>query len=293
MRTCSGECGGRFAFEVKKRVYLFPEMRHGCSELIAGKGSITISAFRYNTRIGRPLDRGTMSQIFNVYCDESCHLEADGHKAMVLGAIWCPLSLSKSIALRIREIKERHNVNPAMEIKWTKVSPAKLNLYLDLVDYFFDDDDLHFRGVVIPDKSILDHAAHNQTHDDWYYKMYFEMLTIIFSPTEHYRIYIDIKDTWSKRRAHTLWDFLCNSKFDFSRRIIERIQVVRSEHVALVQLADLLIGAVAYINNHRNTSAAKLAIVERIHRRSRYTLTRTTLLKESKFNLLCWKPGGH
>lgn len=40
-----------------------------------------------------------------------------------------------------------------MEMKWTKISPAKVDLYKDLVNYFFDDDDLHFRGVIIPDKT--------------------------------------------------------------------------------------------------------------------------------------------
>ncbi len=32
-----------------------------------------------------------MSQVFNIYCDESCHLEHDREKVMVLGAVWCPL----------------------------------------------------------------------------------------------------------------------------------------------------------------------------------------------------------
>ncbi len=31
-----------------------------------------------------------MGDIFNVYCDESCHLENDHRKVMVLGAVWCP-----------------------------------------------------------------------------------------------------------------------------------------------------------------------------------------------------------
>lgn len=31
-----------------------------------------------------------MSTVYNLYCDESCHLENDGQKAMVLGAVWCP-----------------------------------------------------------------------------------------------------------------------------------------------------------------------------------------------------------
>ena len=56
---------------------------------------------------------------YNVYCDESCHLENDGHKAMVLGAVWCPKDKRLEIAKRIREIKEKHGVGRHFEIKWT------------------------------------------------------------------------------------------------------------------------------------------------------------------------------
>lgn len=31
-----------------------------------------------------------MSDIVNVYCDESCHLGNDHQKVMVLGAVWYP-----------------------------------------------------------------------------------------------------------------------------------------------------------------------------------------------------------
>jgi hypothetical protein len=120
-----------------------------------------------------------MTQVFNVYCDESCHLEKDGHSAMVLGAVWCPLEKVREIAVRIREIKAAHSLPPRFEIKWVKVSPAKVQFYRDVMDYFFDDDDLHFRALIVPDKSRLRHDAYNQTHDDWYYKMYFDMLKVI------------------------------------------------------------------------------------------------------------------
>lgn len=124
-----------------------------------------------------------MSDAFNVYCDESCHLENDHQKAMVLGAIWCSVDKTREIAIRLREIKQKHKLASNFEIKWTKVSPAKLAFYLDIIDYFFDDDDLHFRGLVIPDKSKLNHGAFpGQNHDDWYYKMYFDMLKVIFRP---------------------------------------------------------------------------------------------------------------
>ncbi len=85
-----------------------------------------------------------MTQVINIYCDESCHLENDHQPAMTLGAVWCPLDKTREIALRIREIKVEHGLLPDFEIKWTKVSQAKLSFYLALIDYFFDDDDLHF-----------------------------------------------------------------------------------------------------------------------------------------------------
>ena len=47
-----------------------------------------------------------MSTTYNVYCDESCHLENDRQKAMVLGALWCPMEKVREIADNIRGIKE-------------------------------------------------------------------------------------------------------------------------------------------------------------------------------------------
>ena len=77
-----------------------------------------------------------MSEVFNIYCDESCHLQHDGQKAMVLGAIWCPLDKAREIAVRLREIKHKHGLAPEFEVKWTKVSESKVGFYLDLLDYF-------------------------------------------------------------------------------------------------------------------------------------------------------------
>ena len=170
-----------------------------------------------------------MSEIFNVYCDESCHLEHDHQKAMVLGAIWCPLDKGREIAVRLREIKQKHGLPSGFEVKWTKVSPAKTGLYLDLVDYFFDDDDLHFRALIVPDKSKLRHdAIPGQDHDTWYYKMYFDMLKVIFHPDARYRVYLDIKDTRGAEKAAKLHEVLCNNMYDFSRSVIERLQLVHS-----------------------------------------------------------------
>jgi len=229
-----------------------------------------------------------MTQVFNVYCDESCHLEKDGQEAMVLGAVWCPLERAREIAVRIREIKAKHGLPPGFEMKWVKVSPAKVQFYLDVVDYFFDDDDLHFRVLIVPDKSKLRHADFQQTHDEWYYKMYFDMLKVILHPDARYRIYLDYKDTQGAAKVAKLHDVLCNNVYDFSRQIIERVQLIRSHEVEILQLADLLIGAISYVNRNLSTSAAKRRLVDRMRQRSGYMLTRTTLLRENKVNVFRW-----
>lgn len=227
-------------------------------------------------------------QTYNVYCDESCHLEKDEQSGMVLGAIWCPLEKSKVIAIRIREIKKKHFLDENFEIKWTKVSPARVQFYLDLVDYFFDDDDLHFRALIVPDKSKLRHEDFNQSHDDFYYKMYFDMLKIIISPYASYRIYIDIKDTKSAQKVAKLHTILSNNRYDYSRTIIERVQTVRSHEIEMMQLADLLIGAISYINRGLETSQAKTQLIQRFRARSGYRLTQNTLYREEKVNLFYW-----
>jgi len=230
-----------------------------------------------------------MSLIYNIYCDESGHLEHDHQPVMVLGAVWCPMEKTREISVRIREIKTSHGLSPKFESKWTKVSPAKQAFYLDLLDYFFDDDDLHFRALIVPDKTRLQHELYGQTHDTWYYKMYFEMLKVILDPQSCYRIYVDIKDTRSAAKVNKLHDVLCNNIYDFQRHIIERVQTVRSHEVEILQLTDLLIGAVSYVNRGLHTNAAKVAVVEQMRERSGYSLTKTTLLRENKVNLFMWE----
>lgn len=227
----------------------------------------------------------------NVYCDESCHLLKDGQSSMVLGAISCPRDQVKDVAIRLRDLRSRHNLAADLEIKWTKVSPARLDFYLDVIDYFFDTSHLSFRALVVPDKTNLDHGRFAQDHSTWYYKMYFDMLKILFSSENRYAIYIDIKDTRGADRVRKLWEVLCNEIGDGGQKIIHRIQQARSHELELMQMADLLIGAVSFRNRHAKDagSEAKRKLVERIAQRSGYDLTHSSLYGEKKFNLFKWQ----
>lgn len=232
-----------------------------------------------------------MKELFNIYCDESCHLEHDGHKAMAIGGVWCPEERKDEIFRRIREIKVEHGLSRWMEIKWNKVSDGQLDFYMDVVNYFFDNSDLHFRVLVVPDKQMLRHGEFNQTHDTFYYKMYFDMLKTLFEPGYGYNIYVDIKDTRGQKKVEKLHEILCNNHYDFNREMIRRVQQVRSEEVELVAVADLLTGAVSYLHRGLETSAAKLRLIERIRNRSGYDLMRSTLYRENKFNVFVWRGG--
>ncbi len=241
-----------------------------------------------------------MREIINIYCDESCHLENDKEKVMALGAVYCPASKKSEIFQRLSELKKKHNLIPKnkknpndnrayYELKWNKISLAKINYFKDVVDYFFADDDLNFRVLVVPDKSKLDYEKFNHTHDTFYYKMYFSMLKVILNPDKGHHIYIDIKDTRSREKVRKLEQVLRNDKYDYAKEIIKKVQQVRSHEVELIQLADLLTGAVSYVNRGLSDSRAKNILIEHIRHRSKYSLTKSTLIREQKFNIFIWE----
>ena len=242
-----------------------------------------------------------MKPTINIYCDESCHLQNDKEPVMVIGAVYCPIEKKEEIFERLYSFKIKHNLipknkkndkdnRPYYELKWNKVSKSKIEYYKDVINYFFDDDDLQFRVLVVSNKTDIDYDKFNHTHDTFYYKMYFGMLKAILNPENSHHIYIDIKDTKSKEKVHKLEQVLRNDKYDYSKEIIKKVQQVRSHEVEILQLADLLVGATAYVNRGLANSKAKNELINLIKHRSKYSLTKSTLLKERKFNVFIWEP---
>ena len=242
-----------------------------------------------------------MKPTINIYCDESCHLQNDKEPVMVIGAVYCPIEKKEEIFERLYSFKVKHNLIPKnkkndkdnrtyYELKWNKVSKSKIEYYKDVINYFFDDDDLQFRVLVVSNKSAIDYEKFNHTHDTFYYKMYFGMLKAILNPENSHHIYIDIKDTRSKEKVHKLEQVLRNDKYDYSKEIIKKVQQVRSHEVEILQLTDLLVGATAYVNRGLANSKAKNELINLIKHRSKYSLTKSTLLKERKFNVFIWEP---
>src|SRR5437868_2155138 len=109
-----------------------------------------------------------MHREINIYCDESCHLEHDGHPVMLLGAVWCPLVHVREVSRDIRQIKQKWGATA--EMKWVKVSPVGIDFYREVLEYFFSHKELRFRCLAVSDKLKLDHSYFNRgSHDSFYY----------------------------------------------------------------------------------------------------------------------------
>ena len=222
-----------------------------------------------------------------IYCDESCHLEHDESEVMGIGAVWLSRADIRRLTLELRDIKVRHRA--AGELKWTKVSASRAAFYNELVDWFFAQEGLNFRCIIVPDKKALDHAKYNQgSHDDFYYKMYFSMLRGVLSPDAQHDIYLDIKDTRSKLKVAHLREVLCNDRYDFTGNLIAKIQQVRSHEIELMQLCDFLLGAVVYSNRRLSGNPTKVSVALRVAERRKLPLHLSSSLSQEKFNVFVW-----
>lgn len=217
-----------------------------------------------------------MNKTYNIYCDESTHTENDGMPYMLLSYVSTPYHLLKMHNKNIRELKLAHYYKG--EMKWSSLSKSQYPFYSEIIDYFFSNN-LNFRAIII-DKRQLKHSIFNQDHDTFYDKMYYQLLNKKLVPNYNYNIYIDIKDSYSFMKAHSLKSYLGR---DYSN--IRNLQVIKSYESELMQLTDVLMGAINYKIRNLNKVTSKNNIIEKIEKLSGKSLSHSTSPYEEKFNL--------
>ena len=57
------------------------------------------------------------SWVYNYYCDESCHLQKDGKRFMVLGYIAAPLHKIEQMKGELKSLRVKYK--NTLEVKWT------------------------------------------------------------------------------------------------------------------------------------------------------------------------------
>jgi len=100
---------------------------------------------------------------------------------------------------------------------------------------------------------------------------------------------LDIKDTRGGRKVRELEQYLKHGVRDFEGEVILGIQQAHSRELAVMQLADLLIGALSYLHRQLAGSPAKLMLIERIKQRSGLTLKWSTAPGRKKYDLFVWE----
>ena len=225
---------------------------------------------------------------YNVYCDESCHLVSNDSKYMLIGAVYCPKNKVKKVNEYIEHLKENYNISNKIELKWNKIDKKTEKLYLDIINYFFNNDDLKFRVIVI-DKTKLDHEKYNQTENEFYHKAYYEMLKYIIIPGNSYNIYPDIKDTNSYYYHQIMLDYLRIKMQDTNKKTIRKVQPIRSYEAPILQINDILIGALSYHYRNLTKNNVKLNIISEIKKLYQNDLNETSYCSNTKFNIFMWR----
>ncbi len=212
--------------------------------------------------------------LINLYCDESRHLPYDRENVMLLGTLACPQVFVTAAHQALREVRLWHRLEPHMEIKWTKVSPAKLDFYQEVLDWFFEQPELRFRCVILPDKAEVYQRLPKDTRDDLYYSLYFQLLRGATEPENRYKVYLDIKDTRGREKSAELKKLLRRDADDASGDRIAGLQHVRSHEVGLLQITDILLGIVGYGRREPedSDSEAKRALVRHFEERADFNL---------------------
>lgn len=195
---------------------------------------------------------------------------------MLISYISCSYNQVKLHSQNIRSLKLKHFFKG--EMKWSALSKSQYPFYKELIEYFFATD-LQFRAIVI-DKSQLRHEEFNQSHDDFYDKMYFQLLNKKIFPENNYNIYIDIKDTHSFEKAANLKTYLNRNYVS-----VRTLQIIRSYESELMQLTDVIMGAIAYHLRDEKIVIAKNKIIDKIQAHCTLPITQSTPRSADKFNL--------
>lgn len=226
-----------------------------------------------------------MSKVYNIYIDESCHLEKDDSEVMCIGYIKINNTKYSSFKREIKNIKIKHK-SPT-EIKWNRLSMSRLPLYKDIIDYFFLSE-MEFRCVLIKNKHNLDHKRYNRNDENSYYYKTLKILLNDHSIDEtESRVYLDIKDHYGNKRLSLLKNELDEHYNNNSPYIF--FQHIHSNENEFLQFADLFIGAICFKARKKykaqGSSLAKNEVVDYLEKSSKYFLDDGTEPWETKFNI--------
>ena len=104
------------------------------------------------------------------------------------------------------------------------------------------------------------------------------------------KIYIDQKDTHNAQRIKRLTTILKKKFYDYDNDKILPIQVIRSHEIQIMQLTDILTGAISYeLNNKEKLNDGKKYIINLIEQNINYKISKMSNFHGMKFDLFYFK----
>jgi len=225
-----------------------------------------------------------------VYCDESrqeyfarAGEPLDGFT--LIGSLWIEAERRRTYNEQINRLREKHSYRH--EFKWNKVAPANLHFYLDLIKLFFAEE-MRFRCIVLPVRDLNAVVFHGADCELMFYKFYYQVLHHWILDDNEYRVFVDSKTNRVHNRLRVLKQCLQQAN---RLAIIQDVQALPSHQVNLIQLVDVLIGAIGYKFHRERNSTSKVEVLSEIERRLGHAVAATSR-GEQKFNIFHFQPGG-
>lgn len=204
-------------------------------------------------------------RFLHIYCDES---RQTADRYMVIGGVILTREMEEQFAQTMSLYRAGNNMHA--ELKWSKVSNQKLREYQSLVDLFFSlNRAIHFKSIVI-DTHEIDHRRFNKSDSELgFYKLMYQFLLNSFGrylqPEDQCIIHLDQRTT-SYYKLSTLCAILNNGlhkKYPQLHKPVRNIQATDSKKSDLIQVADVLMGAIGYQMNdaHVRTEAKRSKVI--------------------------------
>lgn len=213
----------------------------------------------------------------HVYCDES----GTTGRFLVYGGIIAPEENVTEICAVLARWRQKHAMR--REMKWTKVSRAKLPQYENFVDGFFyyaAQDKMHFNCVVFDTHDPGYRRFYRENKAVGFYKLYYQFLLHRFgsyalSDDTRLVVFLDEFSDLTATRRDTMKIILNRGirlRWGRESDVVESVESMVSHRNDLLQMADVLMGAVGYqfngLHRAKGASAARRELAAYIARKA-------------------------
>ncbi len=228
---------------------------------------------------------------YNIYIDESS-IDNPKNQFMIIWGLFLKRDLRHQVREEIKIIKKNYNFN--IELKRSKINKKVIEPVKKILDTFFEyvDSDLWFHCIVVDKRKVDYKLYHNDDKELAFYKFIYHLLKHKFSYNTDYYLFLDFKQTRVNERILNLKQRLSSHVYFESKNTkLQHVQAYDSSENTLLQISDLLIGAVWYCYNWYfdkkvGNSDAKKEIVEYIlSKLHKSDLKFASLPSEKKFNI--------